>query len=261
MRSQFLHKITDKVLQYNIPDELIINVDHTTSKFVATDNINMAAKREKHISHTGVADKTATIVTLCESLDGYMPPFQLIYTGKTERSLADFTFRDGFCLALVPYIKKVKEEKALPQSKKSLLVWDAFDAQSTPNVMDTLSSYGMEPAMVPKNMTHLLQPLDLTITASFKKYEKRTLSVYFTSCTMEALTNDPDQDVTTIKVDLRLSTLKPRHGKVMTDMYQHLKSKKGKEIIKAGWRAASITDISKDAREGNGNTIRLNPFV
>ena len=27
---------------------------------------------------------------------------------------------------LVPYIKKVKEEKALPQSQKSLLVWDAF---------------------------------------------------------------------------------------------------------------------------------------
>ena len=51
---------------------------------------------------------------------------------------------------------------------------------------------------------------------------------------MEALTNDPDRDVTTIQVDLCLSTLKPRHAKVMTDMYQHLKSEKGKEIIKAG---------------------------
>ena len=47
----------------------------------------------------------------------------------------------------------------------------------------------------------------------------------------------------------------------MMDMYQHLKSEKGKEIIKAGWRAAGITDILKDAREGNGNTIWLNPFV
>ena len=51
---------------------------------------------------------------------------------------------------------------------------------------------------------------------------------------MEALTNDPDRDVTTIQVDLCFSTLKPRHAKVMTDMYQHLKSEKGKEIIKAG---------------------------
>ena len=44
-------------------------------------------------------------------------------------------------------------------------------------------------------------------------------------------------------------------------MYHHLKSQKGKEIIKAGWRAVGITGVLKDAREGNGNTIRLNPFV
>ena len=36
---------------------------------------------------------------------------------------------------------------------------------------------------------------------------------------METLTNDPDRDVTTIKVDFRLSSLKPCHVKVLTDMY------------------------------------------
>ena len=128
-------------------------------------------------------------------------------------------------------------------------------------VIDTLSSYGIESVMVPKNMTHLLQPLDLTTNASFKKFEKGAFSEYFTSCIMEALANDPDRDVTTIKVDLRVSTFKSRHAKVMTHVYLHLKSKKGKEIIKAGWRAAGITDILKEALEGNGNTIRLNPFV
>ena len=280
MRSQFLYEITDKVLQHNIPDVLAINVDQAASKFVATDNITMAAKGEQHISRAGATDKRAITVTLGESLDGCMLPFQLIYTGKTERSLPNFTFSDGFCLAfnekhrsnetdtihlieelLVPYIEKVKEEKALPQSQKRFLVWDAFKAQSTPKVMDTLSSYGREAVMVPKNMTHLLQQLDLTTNASFKKYEKRAVSEYFTSCIMPALTNYPDRDVTIIQVDLRLSTLKPRHAKVMTDMYQHLKSKKGKEIIKAGWKAAGITDILKDVREGNGNSIRLNPFV
>ena len=108
-----------------------------------------------------------------------MLPFQLIYTGKTERSLPDFTFPDGFCLTfnqkhwrnetetisliedlLVPYIEKVKEEKALPQSQKSLLVWDALKAQSIPKVMDTLSSYGTESVTVPKNIAVLLQPLN-----------------------------------------------------------------------------------------------------
>lgn len=63
-------------------------------------------------------------------------------------------------------------------------------------------------------MTHLLQPLDLTTNATFKKFEKRTFSEYFTSCIMKALEVEPDRDVTSIEVDLRLSTLKPRHAKV-----------------------------------------------
>ena len=90
--------------------------------------------------------------------------------------------------------------------------------------MVTLSSYGIKSVMIRKNMTHLLQPLDLTTNASFKKYEKRAFSEYFTSCIMEALTNDPDRDVTTIKVDLRLLTLKPRHATVMIDIFENIKS-------------------------------------
>ena len=101
----------------------------------------MAAKGEKHISRAEETDKRAKTATLCKSLDGCMLLSQPIYIGKTERSLPDFTFPDGLCLAfnqkswsnetettcliedlLVPYIKKVKEEKALSQPKKSLLI-------------------------------------------------------------------------------------------------------------------------------------------
>ena len=128
VRSQFLHEITYKVLQHNIPDELIINVDQTASKIVATDGIAMASKGEKQISLAGTTDKRAITVTLCESLDDCMLPLQLIYTRTTERSLPDFISLDGFCLAfnqkhgsnetkticliedlLVLYVKKVKE--------------------------------------------------------------------------------------------------------------------------------------------------------
>ena len=64
MRSRFLYEITYKVLQYNNPEELIINFDHTASKFVATDNITMATKGEKHISRAGATDKRAITDTL-----------------------------------------------------------------------------------------------------------------------------------------------------------------------------------------------------
>ena len=62
----------------------------------------MAAKGEKYISHAGAADKRAIIVTLCESLDGCMLPFQLINTGKMEKSLPHFTFRGGFIGVMRP---------------------------------------------------------------------------------------------------------------------------------------------------------------
>ena len=279
VRSQFLYEITDKVLKHNIPDELIINVDQTLSKFVVTDIITMAAKEEKHISDAGATDKTAITVTLSESPDGHITIPAYLYWENPKISTKHY-FSDGFCLAynqkywsneteticliedfLVLKIEKVKEEQFLPPSQKSLLLWDAFKAQSTPKVMDILSSYGIESVMVPRNMTHFLQLLDLTTNASFKKYEKLAFSEYFTFCIMEALKIDPDRDVTSIEVDLRLSTLKPRHAKVMTDLYHHLQSHMGKEIIKAGWKAAGITDILQNSRRKNENLIKENPFT
>ena len=113
--------------------------------------------------------------------------------------------------------------------------------------------------MVPKNMTHLLQPLDLTTNASFKKFEERAFSEYLTSSIMEAVQTDPARDATTVKVDLRLSTLKPNHARVMRDVYNYLRSEKGKDIIKAGWKAAGISDAVKTTRETNKKRHRTQP--
>ena len=66
IKSQFLHGISQKVLFYSIPDELIINADQTPPKFVATDNITMTAKGQKHISRAGPNDKRSTTLTVCE---------------------------------------------------------------------------------------------------------------------------------------------------------------------------------------------------
>ena len=68
---------------------------------------------------------------------------------------------------------------------------------------------------------------------------------------METLQTDPTRDVTTVKVDLRLSTLKPHHARVMRNVYNYLRSEKGKDIIKAGWKAAGMSDAVKTIRETN----------
>ena len=96
---------------------------------------------------------------------------------------------------MVPHIEKVKTEKSLPDSQKSFMLWNAFKAQSTQKVKDTLSANNIESVMVPKNMTHLLQPIDLTTNASFKKFERREFSNIFTSCIMKVVKIEPDHDV------------------------------------------------------------------
>ena len=111
--------------------------------------------------------------------------------------------------------------------------------------------------MVPK-MTHLLQPLDLTRNASMKKMEKKCFSEYFTNTITKEMLRDPKRDVTTIEADLRLSTLKAEHAKVMRKVYEFLQSEKGCDVTKAGWRAAGITDVLKEVRD-TGCTS-MNPF-
>ena len=112
--------------------------DQTPSNYVAIDNVTMAGKREKHISRTGYNDKRSITLTLPKYImeRSYLSSllikekvFFMSYNEKhwsngieTIRLIND---------SLVPYIKRVNEEKALSRYQKCLLIWDAFKAQST----------------------------------------------------------------------------------------------------------------------------------
>ena len=91
VRTPFHNDIALAVLKYNIPDELILKIDQTTPQFVSTENVTMAETRSKHVSRKGRNDKRGITVTLSETITGKTLPFQLIYTGKTARSLPSFT--------------------------------------------------------------------------------------------------------------------------------------------------------------------------
>ena len=70
---------------------------------------------------------------------------------------------------------------------------------------------------------------------------------------------DPNIDVTTIDIDLKLSTLKPLHAVTIRKVYNFLKSEKGRRIILSGWRAAGITEALEVARATN-TVPSLNPY-
>ena len=80
-------------------------------------------------------------------------------------------------------------------------------------------------------MMHLLQPLDLTTNGVAKKMEKKDFSEYFTSAITQAMLKNPNINVTTIEVDLKLSTLKPLHAATLIKIYNFFKTDEGKKII------------------------------
>ena len=86
--------------------------------------------------------------------------------------------------------------------------------------------------------------------------EKRGFSDYFTSTMLE---KEPNRDVATIKVDLKLSTLKPIHAMVLMGIYDFLLSEKGKKVVLNGWKAAGITEALEHARM-QGNVSSVDPF-
>ena len=98
-RYRFLNEVAEAVSTNSIPDRLTINVDQTPSKFVPTENVTMAETNSKHVAKKGGSDKRGMTLTLAETLDGSVLPLQLIYQGKTVRSLPATNFPEGFCLS------------------------------------------------------------------------------------------------------------------------------------------------------------------
>ena len=159
-------------IEHKIPDELIISVDQNPSKYVPTENVTMTEKNSKHIPRKEGNYKRAITATLSETLSGTILPFQLIYQGKTCRSLPAVKFPADFSLSyntkywsnevetirllndiIAPYITKVKEELGLPEYQSTLLLWDAFKAQSTEKFIRELEKLAIKHVMVQKNMS------------------------------------------------------------------------------------------------------------
>ena len=176
----------------------------------------MAENNSKQVTRKGDNNKNGITVMLAETISGEVLPMKLIYKGETNRSLPAVKFPAGFVLnynekhwsnekeilkliqsIICPYIKHVKKKLELGVSQNSLFLWDAFKAQATALDNAKLDELSIERDMVPKNMTHLLQLVDLATDNAMKQMENRAFSEYF---------RDLGKDITTIDADLKLST-------------------------------------------------------
>lgn len=102
-------------------------------------------------------------------------PLQLIYGGKTERSLPKVKFPGSFSLnfngkhfsntqeslklIIVPYVEKEHEMLKLPKDQPALLIIDVFSGQITDPVLQNLKENHIKLTRVPANMTNIFKLL------------------------------------------------------------------------------------------------------
>ena len=113
--------------------------------------------------------------------------------------------------------------------------------------------------MLPKVMTHLLRPLDVTNNGITNKIEKNEFSNYITSIITNKMLIDSSRDVASIKIYLKLSTLKPLHLYTLIQIFSCFKTSDEKPFIKSGFQATRITNAIANARQGN--ILSLYPYI
>ena len=268
-------KIANAIFENKIQKETILNFDQTVLGFIAPNKSTFIGKGVYSVPITNVDNKHQITATFCVNIVGDFLPVQLIYGCVTDKRHPKVKFPESFRIIysqnhqsnenivmeylqkiVFLYIKSKRQALKLPENPKVLLIFDAFKGQKTSALMNALLKKNDIIAIhVPNNPTNLFQPLGTSENKIAKcfiadKSEDQYSEKVLHQLNRGAAAND-------VKVDVKLSIMKPLHGKWIIEMYHHLKC--SKQIVISGFRKAHITKaISEVDQLGQ---LCENPFV
>ena len=98
----FQRAISQIVLEHDIPLDLVFNLDQTPLSYVSPGKYTFSSKGSTNVPIKGFDDKRQITATFVVSASGSFLPMQLIYKGKSERSLPKFTFLSSFHVTFTP---------------------------------------------------------------------------------------------------------------------------------------------------------------
>ena len=180
-------------------------------------------------------------------MTGGFLPIQLIYQDKTDHCHLYFAFPEEFHVThtpnhwsneekskelvtkiLIPYVTKKIDDLKLRRNQEWLLISDVSKAQWMDQMKDLLLSSNGRRVPVPNNLTIVFQLLDLTVNRTCKAYLRQ----------VQLQTSVQPENV---KVDTKISTLKPLHTKWITSFYDKMQSRS--DIIIKRWKKSEITNF------------------
>ena len=208
-------------------------------------------------------DKRQITETFAVTLTDKFLLLQLIYKGKTKRSLPKFKFPNSFSVTFTEnhwsntdksveffeeiifftYLDKVKKENRYPNEQYSLIVMDNFKGQDNDTLKELSSQNNCEVVLVPHNLTHTFQPLDISVNKAAKAFIENLNNEWFSN--QVAIQLKHGIDPADVKISSRLSDLKPLHASWIVEIYHHLSNEA--EMIINGFDSAAVTEAVNDA--------------
>ena len=215
------------------------------------------------------------IVTFSITLMGEFLPIQLIYNGKTKKSILALSFPSDFVInaivkhsnerealnmlenVIILYVEKKLVSLNLDFDPPVLLIMDVFKGQMTCAVRELLNENHILLEKVPANLTYLFQPLDVQggPNGYLKRFMKKKFTLWYSDQVIRAL--DEGKDIKDVDISLKLSIVKPLHAKWLIEMYNHMTSSEGRNVYLKGWKVAGILDATEKGLDGLQN---LDPF-
>ena len=73
---------------------------------------------------------------------------------------------------IIPYVEMEREKLELPM-QVAMIIMDVFKGQMTTSVLQKVASNNIQLVKLPTNLTHIYQPLDVTVNSAAKQFMKR----------------------------------------------------------------------------------------
>ena len=163
----YLHDIVSLVDDHNILDSLILNLDQTKLKYILSANHTLAKKGSKSIETAGSDDKRCITGII------YMHHFPESFSLSVNPKHYSDTLESIKIIneVIIPYVIAQREILRNP-NQGALLICNVFRGQIIDEVTLHLLQGNIYFVTVPNNMTHLFQPLDLTVNGHCKTFMK-----------------------------------------------------------------------------------------
>ncbi|CAH1248589.1 POGZ [Branchiostoma lanceolatum] len=264
-REAFLARFKKAVGDLDIPDDMVINWDQTGVNIVPVGDWTLVEAGARQVPVVGHEDKRQITLLLAISLSGHQLPPQVLYQGKTDACHARFNFPDEWDVfhteshwsnsgskeryvdtVVAPYMAAQREWLGLDKDHPGLAVFDVYKAHRTPGLLEKLKGANVKAVFVPASCTGELQPLDADgcVNDALKKDLTQSFTDFYAQKVAKALEEGlPIEDV---KVDLRLSVMKPLHASWLLGAIDRVAAKRN--VVARGWDRTGIRDAIETVR-------------